>query len=112
MRIEKKLRVCLFEAGEVSKEIPEEFELWFLEKYVRSNGWDCSGSAFFSEDTFVIWFDESSENKRELQNFIPEIGIKHEVLKKAKRQTSWFDLNYSIVIQYCIKKYGKMEEIE
>ena len=63
MRIEKKLRVCLFEAGEVSKEIPEEFELWFLEKYVRSNGWDCSGSAFFSEDTFVIWFDEVQKTK-------------------------------------------------
>ncbi|MCJ1989096.1 hypothetical protein [Pseudolactococcus carnosus] len=99
MKIEKKLRVCLFEAGEVSETIPEHLKIWVLEKYVQSNGWDCSGSAFSNEDTFVIWLDVNSENKRELHDFIPDIGIKREVLKKIKQKNNWVALNYTIVVE-------------
>lgn len=103
MKIKRNLRVCIVEAGKTSKVIPEYFEMWVLEKYVQTNGWDCSGSAFSNEETCVIWFDEDSKNRKELHNFIPESGIKHEVLEIARKKENWIDLNYSVILETVIK---------
>ncbi|WP_270251166.1 hypothetical protein [Lactococcus lactis] len=62
MKLNKKIKALFIHSGKVSKDLPEEIEEWILNKYISSNGWDCSGSTFAGTDTFVVWVDLNSEN--------------------------------------------------
>jgi|GEM_PF-3652376 len=103
VEIRKKLKVCIVDNGEKSTTIPKGFEQWVLKRYVQTNGWNCSGSAFSGEDTFIIWIDSEGEIGNELSRFLPKAGVNCGTFEIVKQKNNWFNLDYSIVIEARMK---------
>lgn len=104
MEIKRKMKALNIELEEVSKELPKELDEWILNKYVSSGGWDCSGGAFESPDTFMIWVDLDSENDAKERVDLSDLGIINDIYKENNRDKNWIVFDYSISINTIVEQ--------
>lgn len=102
MKINKKIKALFIQSGEVSKDLPEEIEEWILNKYISSNGWDCSGSAFAGTDTFVVWVDLNSENTAKEKFDFSDLDSVSKLFEVNNLKKNWIFFDYSVTTHLSI----------
>ncbi|WP_270245037.1 hypothetical protein [Lactococcus lactis] len=102
MKLNKKIKALFIQSGEVSKDLPEEIEEWILNKYISSNGWDCSGSAFAGIDTFVVWVDLNSENTAKEKFDFSDLDSISKLFEANNLKKNWIFFDYSVTTHLSI----------